>query len=146
MSKLSFSIADISASGMMAERHRMEVIANNIANANSTRANGGGPYQRQQVIFAAAMQSHSADHNDVKQQFSGVRVAGVQADQSEFPLVYNPGHPDADETGMVRMPNVSLPNEMVDLITASRAYEANLKALKNFRDMTEQTLALIRGS
>lgn len=156
MAGVQFSIADISASGMMAERHRMEVIANNIANAHSTRSADGGPYRRQQVVFSAAMDQHSSRtsgryglssrNNSNVDHFAGVRLLGIQADQSDLESVYNPGHPDADkETGMVLMPNVSVPNEMVDLITATRSYEANLKAMKNFREMTEQTLAMLRG-
>jgi len=140
------STSQISASGLAAERQRMEVIANNIANANTTRALSGGPYRRQEMLFTEAfdMALSHADHNPHALQ--GVKVKGVAPDMSEFPQVYNPGHPDADDKGMVQMPNVKLPNEMVDLITASRAYEANLKALHLFRQMTEQTLSLLRGS
>jgi flagellar basal-body rod protein FlgC len=76
----------------------------------------------------------------------GVRVLGIQSDQSELPQIYDPGHPDANADGYVRLPNVRLPNEMVDLVTASRAYEANLKALHMYRQMTEQALALLRGT
>jgi flagellar basal-body rod protein FlgC len=75
----------------------------------------------------------------------GVRVVGVQPDQSAFPRIHNPGHPDADANGYVTMPNVFLPIEMVNLMTASRAYEANLKALQNLRQQLEQTLAILRS-
>lgn len=145
MNGVSYSAADISASGMMAERHRMEVIANNIANAYTTRTEAGGPYRRQQVIFAAALDAQGGGSSSAASGMRGVEILGVEEDPSELQLISNPGHPDADENGMVQMPNVQLPNEMVDLITASRAYEANLKALKNFREMAEQTLSLIRG-
>lgn len=138
-----FSGAGISASGMSAERQRMEVIANNIANAHATRSYEGGPYRRQQLVFSAALDefdSRGVDH------LGGVKVVEQSGDESEFPWVYNPGHPDADaETGMVQMPNVKLPNEMIDLITASRSYEANLRAMGSFRQMVEQTLRLLRG-
>lgn len=139
------STSQISASGLAAERQRMEVIANNIANANTTRSITGGPYRRQEMVFAEAfdMALNDAKHNPHALQ--GVKVKGVEGDLTEFPKVYNPGHPDADEDGMVAMPNVQMPNEMVDLITASRAYEANLKALHLFKQMTEQTLSLLRG-
>lgn len=137
--------SQISASGLAAERQRMEVIANNIANANTTRSITGGPYRRQEMVFSEAFDMEVADAKSNPQALQGVRVKGVEGDLTEFPQVYNPGHPDADENGMVQMPNVQLPNEMVDLITASRAYEANLKALHLFRQMTEQTLALLRG-
>ena len=140
LSKL-FSSADISASGMSAERLRMETVANNIANANSTRSAEGGPYRRKQLVFSAMVdQSHDSNTTGLK----GVEVTSTQSDQSPFPEVYSPGHPDADENGIVRMPNVRLPNEMIDLITASRSYEANLKALTSFKEMVEQTLSLLR--
>jgi flagellar basal-body rod protein FlgC len=139
------STSQISASGLAAERQRMEVIANNIANAHSTRSLSGGPYRRQVMVFSEAFDMALADGQHNPHGLQGVKVKGVEHDWSELPQVYNPGHPDADENGMVTMPNVKLPNEMVDLITASRAYEANLKALHQFRQMTEQTLSLLRG-
>lgn len=132
----------ISASGMAAERRRMEVISNNIANANSTRGADGQPYRRQFVVFSADQDALAIDDGAL----SGVKIEGVEDDQTPFNEVHMPGHPDADpETGMVKMPNVKLPNEMVDLITASRSYEANLKALTLFKEMVEQTLTLLRG-
>ena len=137
-----FSAADISASGMSAERLRMETVANNIANANTTRTVDGTPYQRKQLVFSEMLGSESSSPLGL----NGVEVMGIDADQSEFPLVYSPGHPDADENGMLQLSNVKLPNEMVDLITASRAYEANLKALTTFKNMVEQTLSLLRQS
>ncbi len=139
------SAPNISASGLAAERQRMEVIANNIANAHSTRSIDGGPYRRQQMLFAEALDS-AGTGGPSPDSLQGVRVLGVDTDKTEFPKVYDPGHPDADEEGFVLMPNVSLPNEMVDLITASRAYEANLKALQLYRQMTEQSLSLLRGT
>ena len=137
-----FAAADISASGMSAERMRMETVANNIANANSTRSVDGGPYRRKQLVFASLMEGAGADSTGLQ----GVRVIGQQSDPSPFPEIYLPGHPDADKKGIVRMPNVKLPNEMIDLITASRSYEANLKALTTFKEMIEQTLTLLRAS
>jgi flagellar basal-body rod protein FlgC len=133
---------NISASGMSAERLRMEVIANNVANALSTRTPSGGPYRRQDVLFEAIMK----DQMDKGQgsPFGGVRVVGVQDDPSELPRIHDPGHPDADGDGYVTMPNVSLPIEMVNLMTASRAYEANLKVLQTLRQQLEQTLALLK--
>lgn len=138
------SAADISGSGLSAERLRMEVAANNIANARSTRSLQGGPYRRQQVVFAAEMDQRFGLRAPDRSSLNGVRVAGVTADPRAFPKVYDPGHPDADEDGFVSMPNVELPHEMVDLITASRAYEANLRALQTFRQMAEQSLSLLQ--
>jgi len=140
------SVTDISASGLAAERHRMEVVANNIANAHTTRTPDGGPYRRQQLVFATALQSAQGTSKADAGSFGGVQVLGVQPDLTELPRVYNPGHPDADGDGFVTMPNVKLPNEMVDLMTASRSYEANLKALRTFRKMAEQALLLLRGT
>jgi len=136
-----FSAADISASGMSAERLRMEVVANNIANANSTQSADGGPYKRKQLVFSAMLDPNATDSTGLL----GVQVLGEEIDDSPMPRIYSPGHPDADDDGMVTMPNVKLPNEMVDLITASRSYEANLKALTSFKQMIEQTLSLLQG-
>lgn len=135
------SSTDIAASGLAAERLRMEIAANNIANANTTSTPEGGPYRRQHVLF----QSAAAGAFDASESAAGVVVNGVVRDPSELPKVYNPGHPDADADGFVEMPNVKLPMEMVDLMTAGRAYEANLKSLEMFRKMAEQALDLMSG-
>ncbi len=132
---------NISSSGCSAERLRMEIVANNIANANSTRTPDGGPFRRQDVVFAAILDGH-LHGNQAAGRSGGVRVVDVINDMSELPRVYNPGHPDADATGFVTMPNVQLPNEMVNLITANRSYEANLKVLQAFRQEFEQVLSL----
>ena len=140
----SISAADVSASGLAAERLRMEIASNNIANARSTRSLDGGPYRRQQVVFSAEVERQTASGRSADASLGGVRVVDVVADESPLPQVHNPGHPDADENGMVTMPNVQLPHEMVDLVTASRAYEANLKALQIYRQMNEQSLSLLQ--
>lgn len=139
------SASDISASGLAAERTRMEVAANNIANAQTTKTPGGGPYRRQQVVFASLYDAATGGPN-ASPVLRGVRVVGIQPDMSELPRVYHPGHPDADAEGFVRMPNVQPAMEMVDLITASRAYEANLQALRSFRQMAEHALSLLRST
>jgi flagellar basal-body rod protein FlgC len=137
---------NISASGLSAERLRMEVVANNIANAYSTRSANGGPFRRQDVVFAAVLNERLRKlGGSGKDTLGGVRVLGVVDDPSAFSLVHQPGHPDADAEGYVLMPNVHLPIEMVNLITASRAYEANLRVLQSFRQMGEQALTLARG-
>lgn len=138
-----FSVSDVSATGLAAERLRMETIANNIANANTTRSADGGPYRRRQVVFESMMDEVAANGHA---RMGGVRVLGIEADQSELPRVYQPGHPDADAEGFVRMPNVSMANEMVDLITANRGYEANLRVLRSYREMVQQALTLLRQS
>jgi flagellar basal-body rod protein FlgC len=137
---------NISASGLSAERLRMEVIANNIANAMATRTAGGaGAYRRQDVVFEAIMADFAGDSMSAQPDIGGVRIVGVVPDQSEMPRIHDPGHPDADGEGFVTMPNVFLPIEMVNLMTASRAYEANLKVLQNLRQQLEQTLTLLRN-
>lgn len=133
----------ISASGMSAERYRMEVIANNVANANSTKSANGGPFRRQDVVFAEVLSD--ASKPGVGPNLGGVQAVELVEDQSELPRVYMPGHPDADAEGYVRMPNVQLPIEMVNLVTAARAYEANLRTAQTFRQMNEQALTLLRG-
>lgn len=119
----------------------MEVAAQNIANAHSTRTPDGGPYQRKQVVFAELLGGCRETAS-----LGGVEVVGIQADETPFSTMYDPGHPDADANGIVRLPNVEIPHELVDLMTASRAYEANLKSLELFRQMAEQTLSLLRGT
>jgi flagellar basal-body rod protein FlgC len=136
---------NISASGLSAERFRMEVLAHNIANANTTRSSDGGPFRRQNVVFASVLNDQIGRNGPDTTKFGGVQVVGVVDDPSELPRVHNPGHPDADAEGFVVMPNVYLPVEMVNLVTASRAYEANVRVLQSFRQMTEQALALARA-
>ena len=137
---------NISASGMSAERMRMEVIANNVANALTTRGGpGGGPYRRQEVIFETVLRDHLHEgHHRDGPQFGGVQVVAIEDDMSDLPRIHDPGHPDADSDGMVNMPNVFLPIEMVNLMTASRAYEANLKVLQGVKKQMELTISLLR--
>jgi flagellar basal-body rod protein FlgC len=136
---------NISASGLTAERYRMEVLAHNIANANTTRTEQGGAFRRQNVVFASVLNERLGHGRPDKTKLGGVEIVGVVDDPSEMPRVHNPGHPDADADGFVTMPNVSLPMEMVSLVTASRAYEANLRVLQSFRQMAEQSLTLARA-
>lgn len=137
------SAIDISASGLAAERLRMEITANNIANAGTTMTETGDPYRRQMVVFESVMEQ--AARSNGKHRYHGVEVTGIDGDMSDFPEIYNPGHPHANEEGLVRLSNVKIPEEMVDLITASRAYEANTRAISTFKEMIEQTLSLLQG-
>jgi flagellar basal-body rod protein FlgC len=120
-----------------AERMRLDIIGENIANAQTTRGVDGKPYQRKVVVFEAALQQAMSDGDS-----SPNITARVQKDESPFQIVHMPGHRDADENGMVTMPNVNIHSEMVDLIAASRAYEANLAVVRNARTMAMQTLAI----
>ncbi|MEZ6064729.1 MAG: flagellar basal body rod protein FlgC [Planctomycetaceae bacterium] len=139
------SAADIAASGLAAERTRMEVASGNIANAHATRTATGGAYRRQQVVFESLLGDRGNLRKGSTDGLAGVRVEGIESDNSPLPLIHDPGHPDANAAGDVEMPNVQIPREMVDLLTASRAYEANLKSLQTFQRMAEQALGLLRG-
>jgi flagellar basal-body rod protein FlgC len=139
-----FPPLEISSSGLRAERVRMEVIANNIANANSTRSQDGGPYQRRQVVFETVINESMDGTESVDSGFGGVRVAGIRPDGSAPIMAYQPGHPDATPEGYVALPNVNLANEMVDLISANRGYEANLRVMRSFREMFQRTLTLLK--
>lgn len=140
-----FAPMSISASGMVAERMRMEVIANNIANAQSTRTATGEPFRRQDVIFETVSDQGMSIEGDGRG-LAGVRAVEVVDDPSPFQRLYMPGHPDANGEGYVSFPNVSLPMEMVNLMTAMRSYEANLKAAQAYRQASEQALLLIKVS
>lgn len=126
----------VSASGLSAERLRMDLIADNLANANSTRTPEGGPYRRKVAIFEPITPTASMP--------GGVRVVGIAHDPTPPRLVYQPGHPDADPNGYVAYPNVEMVQEMVDLITASRAYEANIQAFNAAKNMVLRTLDIGR--
>src|SRR5262249_25486525 len=120
-------------------------IANNIANAHSTRMPGGGVFRRQDVVFSAALRDNVGKGPPGRESLGGGEGHGVVQDQTALPRVHQPGHPDAGADRLVTMHNVFLPVEMVNLMTASRAYEANLTVLRSFRQMGDQSLALIRG-
>jgi flagellar basal-body rod protein FlgC len=123
-----------------AERTRLDIISENIANAHTTRSPDGKPYQRQVVVFESALQQ--ALDGGKQTQTPTLRVARIDKDPRPPIMVYEPGHPDADANGMVAMPNVNLHEEMADMIAASRAFEANLAVIKNSRSMALQTLAI----
>jgi flagellar basal-body rod protein FlgC len=127
------------ATGLSAERIRIDVIARNIANAQTTRTPEGGPYRRQLVHFEPILRRAA----DGSIRAAGVRVASIQDDlRTPFERIFDPGHPDADAEGFVLMPNVNATREMADLITAVRAYEANLTVQESFLQMAERALRL----
>jgi flagellar basal-body rod protein FlgC len=132
-----FDALNISASGMSAERLRMDVIAENLANANTTRGANGQPYQRQEVI----LQERAPSFGEV---LGGVMVTGIVPDATPGRRVYDPGHPDADKEGYVTLPNVNPVSEMVDLITSSRGYEANVTAMNAAKQMFSKTFDVLR--
>jgi len=135
----------ISASGLSAERLRLDTIAANIANASTTRGEDGKPYVRKIATFQENMQSQlNKTSGKVEQKNLGVKAVGVEDDKSPLKKVYDPSHPDADEQGYVAMPNVNVLNEMVDLIAATRAYEANVNTMNAQKSMFMKTLEIGR--
>jgi flagellar basal-body rod protein FlgC len=141
-----FGAIDAAASGLTAERLRMDVISNNIANVNTTRTAEGGAYRRQMVVFAprenentfAQVLSATTDASSG----NGVRVVGITKDTSPTHKVYDPAHPDANKEGYVEMPNVNIVTEMVDMITATRAYEANVTVMNSSKSMALKALEI----
>lgn len=125
---------------MAAESARVEIIAANIANAYTTRTETGLPYRRKDVVFETLLLDDGAPPYA-----PGVVVSEIVEDSTPFQRVYDPGHPDADADGYVLLPNISIPLEMTNLLTASRAYEANARVLRTFRQMVEQALQIARG-
>lgn len=138
---------DAAASGLTAERLRMDVISNNIANANTTRTQEGGAYHRRFVVFEPREAGGSSFENFLKKATKtatgeGVRAVRIESDNEQGPLVYDPGHPDANADGYVERPNVNIVTEMVDMITASRAYEANTTTINAAKAMTMKVLEI----
>ena len=147
-----FNALDISGSALSAERLRMDVTAENLANANTTRGANGEAYRRKVVVLqqqagggqSAFGQTLTAAMKSGGDKPTGVQVAAVTEDTTPNKRVYDPGHPDADAQGYVSMPNVDSVTEMVDLISASRAYEANVTAMQSAKTLFNKTLELLR--
>ena len=128
------------SSALNAERIRMDVVSQNIANAFTSRGPDGQPYQRQQVVFESVLSQQLRGTSALGNDPQTVRVARIESDRRAPRLVYNPNHPDANDQGMVPLPNVNVYLEMVDLISSSRAFEANLAVVKTARNLAMQTL------
>ncbi|MEA2154233.1 MAG: flagellar basal-body rod protein FlgC [Solirubrobacteraceae bacterium] len=142
-----FDAIDTAASGLSAERLRMDVTAENLANAQTTRGADGQPYRRKVVALEQAGGGFGATLDGALRgggSSAGVRVAGISDDATPNRLVYDPGHPDADARGYVSMPNVQPVTEMVDLISASRGYEANVTVMQTAKQMFSKTLDILR--
>ena len=142
-----FDSFNINASGLTAQRYRMDVIAQNVANANTTRTEDGTPYKRKVVTFEeknGKSTSFSTVFGRETDRFmsNGVKVSGTYEDPSEGNMVYDPDHPDADENGYVTYPNVNIIQEMTDLIDASRSYEANATAFNASKQIASQGLTM----
>lgn len=147
-----FDALNVSASGLSAERIKMDVVANNLANAQTTRGPDGQPFRRQEVViqsesasFASVLDSEVGAFARTSGGPKGVRVVEVADDPTPNRRIYDPGHPDADEDGYIEMPNVNPVTEMVDLIASSRSYEANVNAMQTAKQMFTKTVDLLRG-
>ncbi len=135
-----FTAMEVSASGLSAERTRMNVAASNLANAQTTQAEGGGPYKRRDVVLASVAVP-GAD-GEYAQAVRGVAVSSIKQDANPPRLEYDPGHPQANAQGYVAYPNVNPVEEMVDMITASRAYEAGITSMSTAVNMAERALGI----
>lgn len=147
-----YSSIEISASGLSAERLAMDVIANNIANVNTTRTANGGPFKRQLIVFAQKVDDEAKQQAELTGQnpnqvgnLNGVKAVQLIDDPSPDRLVYDPGNPDADTQGYVHYPNIEIIKEMVDMMTAQRAYEANVSAIKESRAMGNAVLGVLKA-
>lgn len=141
------SALSVSASGMSAQRARTELLVENLANSDTTRTPEGGPYRRKDVVFTSdpsASQFSSLFENEMNPSGMGVRVAEVITDTREPEKRYLPGHPDADKDGYVAMPRVNPAEDMVDLLGASRSFQANVSAISAVKDMIQKSLDLFR--
>lgn len=136
----------ISSTGLTAERTRMDIISKNIANINTTRTASGGPYRRQIAIFreqdAPTFEQALNSAKGLSSSGSGVEVAAIVDDKSEFKREYNPSHPDADEEGYVLLPNIDSITEMINLISANRAYDANVTVINGTKAMAMKALEI----
>ncbi|MBU3803586.1 MAG: flagellar basal body rod protein FlgC [Candidatus Cellulosilyticum pullistercoris] len=142
-----FGSLDTSASGLTAQRLRLDIISQNMANASTTRTEEGGPYKRKSVVFEQVQNESSTSFSSIlnrKKQSgnNGVRVAKIVEDESEGSLVYDPTHPDANKEGYVEMPNVNVIDEMVNMISASRSYEANVNSFNSMKAMFTKALEI----
>ena len=137
---------EIGASGLTAQRRRLEVLVSNLVNANTTRPAGTEPYRRRDVVFTASAPSETfgTAMDTAMAGLRGVEVSAVTTDGSEPVKRYEPGHPHADKDGYVLYPNINPMEEMVNVISATRSYEANLQAVNAAKDMAAKTLEIIR--
>lgn len=131
------SAINAAASALDVQRTRLEVAVSNLANAESTHSTDGQPYRRREVLLESGASDRTGDF--------GVRVSAIVEDESPFPERFEPSHPDADENGFVKMPNVDVPEEMVDMLGAARAYQANLAAINLIRETVQKALELGRS-
>jgi flagellar basal-body rod protein FlgC len=134
-------ILKVSASGLKAQRTRMEVIASNLANIHTTRTEDGGPFIKKEVVFGTTEVSEKREFDKIlSERVDGVKVDEIATSSKPCERVFDPGHPDADQEGYVTFPNVNLMEEMADMISATRAYEANINVINTTKEMFIKTL------
>lgn len=139
---------DIGASALSAERTHLNVISMNLANANTTRTPEGGPYERKSVLFRSTPVETpfgQAMQTELERELRGVKAQKVMTDQRPFKMVYDPAHPDADQEGYVKTPDINVVEEMANMLTAMRTYEANVSAVTNTKNMFNKALEIGRG-
>ena len=142
-----FQTIDVASSGMVAQRARLNIIATNLANANTTKTQNGTPYRRKTVIFQTTPMGRRFENhlqNALEQEVQGVNVSGIMPVPGDFRRIFDPGHPDADAQGYVQLPNINLMEEMVNMVSATRSYEANLMAIKATKSMALKALEIGR--
>jgi flagellar basal-body rod protein FlgC len=138
---------EIGASGLSAERTHLNIISMNLANVNTTRTPEGGPYRRKSVVFQSTPLDSpftKAMRSELEREVKGVKVSGVVTDQRPLKRVYDPGHPDADGQGYVRLPDINVVEEMANMMTALRTYEANAATISSAKTMYNKALELGR--
>lgn len=141
------SAIEISSTGLTAQRQRMEVISSNLANANTTRTEEGGAFRRKDLVFQATSVEHpfsAALSTAFDEAATGVQVIGIYEDNTPFIRRYDPGHPDADGDGYVQMPNINSVEEMVNLISATRSFEANAQAISAIKEIAQKSVEIGR--
>jgi flagellar basal-body rod protein FlgC len=142
-----FSAFSVSASGMDAQRTRAELLVENLANAETTRTPDGGPYRRKDAVFTTGTTDspfNSLFHSELRESNTGVAVSEISVDTREPDKHYLPGHPDADANGYVAFPRINPAEDMVDLMSASRSYQANVAAISSVKDMIQRSLDIFR--
>jgi flagellar basal-body rod protein FlgC len=139
-----FDIMKISSSGMRAQRTRLEVVAQNMANVHTTRTEEGGPYRKKDVVLTSQDVSEAKFSRIFGGKIEGVKVEEVVESLKPFERIHNPGHPDADKEGYLTLPNVNIMEEMTDMISATRAYEANSSVLQATKQMIQKSLEIGR--
>lgn len=139
-----FDVLAISSSGLRAQRNRLEVIATNLANVHTTRTEEGGPYRKKDIIFASDDVSGEKFGTLLKNKIEGVKVDAIQESNKTFERIFDPAHPDSDKEGYVTLPNVNVMEEMVDMMSATRSYEANVNVISTTKHMFMKALDILK--